>query len=236
MNLKVGESRTFKLGFWLKAIDISCESMSLRLERSRGSICLYANNGSRRSYYCAMPLGGAKTLKGFEYTVKAQSKTRMLFSVGQVKFVIDFAVKKAATNLVGYQIYGSKEWGDHVQLPWKAEFLPLFGLPMPPAVMDKQIAELFWKWFWENESAIKELASGKSKEVKHLNTQLQLWLSPMFLYIKSGAIDVKLECGETENTFIFHHGGNEQLAADAELFGTMMPEALARDWDFVLEE
>lgn len=236
MELKVGETKTVKLLFILKAQDFWCEKNGLRLERSNGSICLYVNNGNRRVRYCAMPLGSARNLKGFEYTVKAQSKTRMLFSVGAVKFVIDYAAKKVATNLVGYLVSGSEEWGTNCQIPWSAEYLPLFGIPMPPAEMDRTIAELFWKWFWENETAIVKLAGGSRKEAKLLASQIELWLCPTFLYEKGANINFKVVCNEKENVFYFYHGGHEQLKTDAEAFGAMMHEKLKDHWKFVLEE
>ncbi|MBQ7802173.1 MAG: hypothetical protein IJ375_07625 [Oscillospiraceae bacterium] len=236
MELKVGESKTFTLPFILKAVDCQCGKNGLRLERSGGFVTLYVNNGNRRTRYCAMPLGTAKDLKGQQYTVKAQSGTRMLFSVGAVKFVIDYAAKKASTNLVGYRITSSKEWGDNCQLPWKAEYLPLFGQPLPPAEMDKAVAELFWKWFWENESAIKELAAGNRKQGKLLESQVELWLCPIFLYAKREELDFKIVCTERGGTFCFYPGDNEKLCADAEVFGTLMPELLARDWEYIIEE
>lgn len=236
MKLNVGESKTVKLRIWLKAIDFDCAGNSLRLEASRGSMWLYANNGSRKHFYCAIYLGGSNAMRKQQYTIKAQSKSRVLFSVGQVKFVIDFAAKKAATNLVGYRIAGSKEWGENCQIPWRADFLPLFGMPMPPAEMDRSIAELFWKWFLENENAIKTQASGGRKEVKNLAAQLDLWMGPMFLYEKCDNFDIKLICGEQENRFIFNPGENEQLRADAAALGELMPPILARDWKFILED
>lgn len=236
MELKIGESKSFKLPFILKAIDILCEGNGLRLETSGGNIYLYANNGSRRNKYCTIPLGYKRDLKGVEYTVKAQSKTRLLFSVGAVKFVIDFAAKKAATNLIGLGIYGSKEWGDNVQIPWRAEYLPLFGLPLPPMEMDRNTAGLFWQWFHANEADIVRLLNGTKKESKAVLHQIDLWLCPVFPYVKSSKIDFDLECKDSGHTFSFYHGGDEQLKEDAAAFGAMMPEGMERQWKFVVEE
>lgn len=57
MELKIGESKTFKLPFWLKAIDVACEKNGLRLERKSGNAILYVNNGSRFNTYAGVPLG-----------------------------------------------------------------------------------------------------------------------------------------------------------------------------------
>lgn len=236
MELKIGESRTFKLPFILKAVDMTCEGNGLRLERRGNAAYLNVNNGNRRTVYAAISLGPIKELNAVGFTVKAHSKTRMLFSVGAVKFVIDYAAKKASTNLLGLRIAGSKEWGEHVQLPWRSEYLPLFGLPMPPEEMDRNTASLFWQWFHVNETDIIKMLNGGKKESKSILRQIDLWLCPVFPYVKSSRIDFDLRCKDEELTFIFYHGGDEKLKEDAARFAEMMPEALAKQWDFVIEE
>lgn len=237
MELKLGESKTFKLPIWLKAVDIIHEKNGLRLERQRGGIaCLNVNNGSRRIAYAAIPLGPVKDLNEFGFTVKAQSKTRMLFSVGAVKFVVDYAAKKVSTNLVGLRILGSKEWGENVQTPWRGEFQPLFDLPLPPAEMDRNTARLFWQWFYKNETDIDKLLNSGKKEAKAVFQQIDLWLCPVFPYVKSSKIDFDVKCKDGDNTFIFRHGGDEKLMEDAPEFGAMMPENMAKRWKFLIEE
>lgn len=234
--MKVGETKTVKLPFILKAQDFLCDKNGLRLERSNGGIYLYVNDGNRRNRFCAMPLGSAKDLKGFSYTVKAQSKTRMLFSVGSVRFVIDYVAHKVASNLIGFMVTGSKEWGDNVQMPWRAEYQTLFGLPMPPMEMDRNTAKLFWQWYVASEPSIVQLVSKNRKSAKQVCHQIELWLYPVFPYVKNGKMDFDLTCDEHERTFIFNCGDNEQLKADAEVFGDMMPDILKKDWKFVIEE
>lgn len=237
MELKLGESKTFKLPIWLKAVDMIHEKNGLRLERQRGGIvCLNVNNGSRRIAYAAIPLGAAKDLNEFGFTVKAQSKTRMLFSVGAVKFVIDYAAKKVSTNLIGLRVFGSKEWGDNVQTPWRAEYMPLFGLPLPPLEMDQNTAKLFWQWFYTNETDIDKMLNGSKKESKSVYQQIDLWLCPVFPYSKSSRIDFEVKCKDGDNTFIFRHGGDEKLMEDAAVFGTLMPENMAKRWNYIVEE
>lgn len=236
MDLKIGESRTFKLPFILKAVDMLCEGNGLRLERKGQNAVLNVNNGSRRTVYAAVPLGRIKDLNEVGFTVKAQSKTKMLFSIGAVKFVIDYAAKKVSTNLVGLLIYGSKEWGEAVQIPWRGEFMPLFGLPLPPEEMDRNTAGLFWQWFHVNESDIIRMMNGSKKESKSVLRQIDLWLCPVFPYVKSNRIDFDLRCKDEDLTFIFYHGGNDKLMEDAAVFGEMMPEPLAKQWIFVIEE
>ncbi|MBQ9148678.1 MAG: hypothetical protein IJX69_03835 [Oscillospiraceae bacterium] len=237
MNLKIGESKTFKLPIWLKAVDMIYEKNGLRLERQRGGIaCLNVNSGSRRDAYAAIPLGPVKDLNAVGFTVKVHSKSRTLFSVGGVKFVIDYASKKVSTNLLGLRVFGSKEWGENVQAPWRPEYQTLFGLPMPPAEMDRETAKLFWQWFYGNEVDIIQMVNGTKKESKSIYKQLELWLAPVFPYEKASNLEVELKCGDGENTFIFRHGGSEKLQADAQEFYELMPENMAKRWDFVLEE
>ena len=236
MNLKIGESKTFTLPFILKAVDILHEGNGLRLERQRGGIAvLNVNNGSRRNAYAVIPLGPVSDLNKVGFTVKIHSKTRTLFSVGAVKFVIDYAAKKVSTNLVGLRILGSKEWGDHVQSPWRAEYQTLFGLPMPPMEMDKNTAQLFWQWFNNNEVDIIRMLNGTKKEQKSIYQQIDLWLCPVFPYAKPSEFDFDLKCKDGDNTFTFRYNGNEKLAQDAEEFYQLMPDNMAKRWEFILE-
>ena len=237
MELKIGETKTVKLPFVLRAQDFYCEGNGLRLERNnKGFINLYANDGSRRKRFCNIPMGYAKDLKGVSYTVKAQSKSRLLFSVGNIRFVIDFAAKKVATNLIGFSIYGSKEWGDQVQMPWRGDFQPLFGLPAPAMEMDQKTAELFWQWYIVNEPSIVDIASKSRKDAKNVMRHVELWLYPVFPYVKNNKLKFEIACNEKSRVFTFFCGDDEQLRKDAELFGQMMPDILKKDWEFVVEE
>lgn len=236
MELKIGESKTFTLPFWLKAVDMNFEKNGLRLERKKGNAILYVNNGSRFNTYAGVPLGPVKTLNQVGFTVKAHSASRILFNVGAVRFVIDYNAKKLATNLVGLRVGGSKEWGDRVQMPWRGEFQTLFGLPMPPMEMDKDTAKLFWQWFHVNEADIVKMVTGDKKQNKSIFQQINLWLCPVFPYAKNNEIDFDLKCGEGDYSFIFRPRGNDQLQADAQAFCNEMPDNMAKRWKFVLEE
>lgn len=236
MSMNIGQEKAAKLPIWLKALDFVHEQNGLRLERFNGNLYLYVNNGSRRKRFCTMALGRASDFKGFPFHAKVQSKTRMLFWVGKVRFVIDYANKKVATNLVGFQVAGSKEWGDDVQMPWRAEFMPLFGDPMPPMEMDENAGKLFWQWFHLKEGSIVELIETGRKEAKVVYKQMDLWLAPVFPYAKPGQIGVALHCSNDGHIFTLQCGGNEQLLKDAENFGALMPEGLQTVWKFVVEE
>ena len=236
MSMKIGEEKSAKLPIWLKALDFNYENNGLRLERFKGCLHLYVNDGSRRNRFCAMALGQASDFKGFDFHAKVQSKTRMLFWVGRVRFVIDYAARKVATNLVGFQVAGSKQWGEDVQMPWRAEFMPLFGDPMPPMEMDEGAGKLFWQWFHMKEASIVDLMEKGRKEAKIVYKQMDLWMAPVFPYAKPGQAGVVLNCGNDGHTFLFQCGGNEKLLEDAEKFGALMPEGLRRVWKFEVEE
>ena len=236
MSMNIGEEKSAKLPVWLKALDFAQERNGLRLERFNGNLYLYVNDGTRRKRFCTMALGRAADFKGFSFNAKVQSKNRMLFWVGKVRFVIDFAAKKVATNLMGFQIAGSKEWGDDVQMPWRAEFMPLFGDPMPPMEMDENAAKLFWQWFHLKEGSIVELVEKSRKDAKIVYKQFDLWLAPVFPFAKPGQIGVELRCSNDGHTFTLQCGGNEKLFEDADKFAALMPEGLRRMWTFVAEE
>ena len=236
MSMNIGEVKSAKLPIWLKALDFTHENNGLRLERFNGNLNLYVNDGTRRKRFCTMFLGRAADFKGFAFNAKVHSKNKMLFWVGAIRFVIDFSTKKVATNLMGFQVAGSKQWGDDVQMPWRAEFMTLFGDPMPPMEMDVNAAKLFWQWFHLKEGSIVELVEKGRKEAKIVHKQFDLWLAPVFPYAKPGQIDIALKCSNDGHTFTLQCGGNEQLFADADKFAELIPEGLRRMWTFVAEE
>ena len=237
MVLNLGETKSFKLPLMLKAMDFIYEGNGLRLERQRGGIlCLNVNSGRRKDAFAAIPLGPAKELNAVGMNVKVHSSSRTLFWVGNVRFVIDYKAKKVATNLLGLRIFGSKQWGDHVQMPWRGEFQTLFGLPKPPAEMDRGTAQLFWQWFNNHEAEIIDLFNGTKKESKVVSQQISLWMCPVFPYAKPSEISFDLDCCDGDNTFIFRHSGNEKLMAEAEEFASLMPENMAKRWSFITKE
>lgn len=237
MVLNLGETKSFKLPLMLKAMDFIYEGNGLRLERQRGGVlCLNVNSGRRKDAFAAIPLGPAKELNAVGMNVKVHSNSRILFWVGNVRFVIDYNAKKVATNLLGLRIFGSKQWGENVQMPWRGEFQTLFGLPKPPAEMDRGTAQLFWQWFNNHEVEIIDLINGTKKEAKAVSHMITLWMAPVFPYTRANELDFELKCADGDNTFIFCHGGNEQLMAEAEEFHSLMPENMAKRWEFVVTE
>ncbi|MBR5021306.1 MAG: hypothetical protein IKY17_06715 [Oscillospiraceae bacterium] len=237
MVLNLGETKSFKLPLMLKAMDFIYEGNGLRLERQRGGVlCLNVNSGRRKDAFAAIPLGPAKELNAVGMNVKVHSNSRILFWVGNVRFVIDYNAKKVATNLLGLRIFGSKQWGENVQMPWRGEFQTLFGLPKPAAEMDRGTAQLFWQWFNNHEVEIISLVNGTKKEAKAVYHTITLWMAPVFPYTKVNELDFELKCADGDNTFIFRHGGHEKLMAEAEEFHSLMPENMAKRWTFISEE
>ena len=237
MVLNLGETKSFKLPLMLKAMDFIYEGNGLRLERQRGGVlCLNVNSGRRKDAFAAIPLGPAKELNAVGMNVKVHSNSRILFWVGNVRFVIDYNAKKVATNLLGLRIFGSKQWGDNVQMPWRGEFQTLFGLPKPPAEMDRGTAQLFWQWFNNHEPEIISLINGTKTEAKAVSHMITLWMAPVFPYTRANELDFELKCADGDNTFIFRHGGNEKLMAEAEEFHSLMPENMLKRWEFISQE
>ena len=237
MVLNLGETKSFKLPLMLKAMDFIYEGNGLRLERQRGGVlCLNVNSGRRKDAFAAIPLGPAKELNAVGMNIKVHSNSRILFWVGNVRFVIDYNAKKVATNLLGLRIFGSKQWGENVQMPWRGEFQTLFGLPKPPAEMDRGTAQLFWQWFNNHEVEIIDLINGTKKEAKAVTHTITLWMAPVFPYTRANELDFELKCADGDNTFIFRHGGNQQLMAEAEEFHSLMPENMLKRWEFISQE
>ena len=236
MKLEIGESKIVKLPIWLKAGDVSCGENGVWIARQNGNAVLNISDKKCRKVFAAVLLGQIKDINQFGIHVKAHSGSKMLVSVGAIRILIDFGAKKAATNVLGLLILGSAEWGENVQIPWRADYLPLFGLPLPPEEMDRNTAEVFWKWFHGSETDIIRLLGGNKKESRAVFRQVNLWLCPVFPYLKGKQMDFDLRCKGEENLFILHCGGNERLMADAEEFGKMMPEPLKDQWKFVVTE
>ena len=235
MNLNVGESKDFKVPFWLKGVDVACGRNFISVDRKGGYAYLKMGTGSIRNVSATIPLGPMKDLNEHGFHVKAHSATRMLVNVGRVLFVVDYAARKVSTNVVGLRAYGGGDWGDHVQTPWRGSYMSLFGQPLPPDEMDKGLAKLFWNWFANNEVDIIRLLGEGKKEEKEVFHQTDLWLCPVFPYAKASQINFDLRCREDDRSFIFIPG-TQRLREDAEAFAALMPEMLARRWKFIIGE
>lgn len=236
MKLEIGESKVIKLPFWLKGVDVIHEKNGLSLMRQGQYAVLNATNQYGRAVYASVPLCLVKDLNQVGLTVKVHSKTRMIANAGAVRIVVDFASKKVAVNVLGMLAQGSKEWGDHVQIPWQADYMALFGLPIPADDMDMAFAQLFWQWFHNNETDILRLLKGNSKENKTVMRQINLWLNPVFPYVKTKWLDFDIRCKEEEYLFTINCAGNERLKADVAVFGEMIPDALKGQWHLIIKE
>ena len=236
MVLKIGESKTVKLPFWLKGVDIFSEGYCLSLDRQGDFAVLQVWNGKRKELLAAVMLGQVKDVNEFGLTVKIHSQSRWLASVGSMRLVIDFGAKKAATNVLGQRILGSAKWGENAQIPWRTDFLPLFGLPQPSDEMDRNTAEVFWKWFHGSETDIIRLLGGTKQESRAVFRQMNLCLCPVFPRFKGKQMNFDLRCKEEGNLFIIHCGNDELLKADAEAFADMIPEPLKEQWKVIVTE
>lgn len=236
MELKIGETKTAKLPIWLKAVEFRCEENGVWISRQNGNAVLNISDRKCRKIYAAVLLGTIKDVNRFGVQVTAYSKNKVLVSVGSIRIVADFAAKKVATNVLGLLVYGTAAWGENVQIPWRTEFMPLFGLPQPGEELDRNTAEVFWKWFHGSETDIVRLLGGTKLESRAVMRQVNLWLCPVFPRIKGKQMDFDLRCKGEEYLFIIRAGGNGALKQDAEEFAAMLPEALAKQWKVVVTE
>ena len=236
MKLNLGESTVIKVPFWKKGVDVSYEQNILSIDRKQDRAYIMVAVGKLRNTCVKIPLGPIKELNDRGFQVKIQSKTRIIVSVGNALFVVDYAAKKVATSVVGLRAFGVGEWGEHVQAPWRGEYPALFDLPMAVDDINLNNAKLFWHWFHVNETDIVQMLGKGKKEEKSVNYQTHLWLSPVFPYVKPNAVNFELALGNDKHTFVFHHGNDADLMEDAPVLGGLMPEGLADRWDFEIVE
>lgn len=89
------------------------------IEKEPQVVCVY---GTDANYHilCAVPLCHPKYLKGEEYTIEFDDQNRAKVSVGELKIVIDYSLKKCASNKA-LKCFGSDEWGQDVQTEWSED-------------------------------------------------------------------------------------------------------------------
>ena len=121
MVLNLGETKSFKLPLMLKAMDFIYEGNGLRLERQRGGVlCLNVNSGRRKDAFAAIPLGPAKELNAVGMNIKVHSNSRILFWVGNVRFVIDYMYHPEPLESPPSSVTPRMTW-THGRNPWPAE-------------------------------------------------------------------------------------------------------------------
>ena len=99
-------------------------------------------------------------------------------------------------------------------------------------IMNEDAAKSFWKWFAEKEEwVINCIANHDSAFVWAIDERLK----PIFPYFK-GELEFQLGYRNGVGEFFFFHFGKKDLIRDSEALGKMMPEKIAKKWQFITEE
>lgn len=234
MELKTGSVEKVNFTLFKKRFLFESGSRGLVLEQADGGVCLYATDAAHGRIYCAMPLGSVRDMKKLNYYIFCPDENRLLAAVGGALFVMDFAENWAATNLEGYRIFGSEHWGQDCQHDWKAEYMPLFGLPNPEVGMDMAAATAFWNWFAENEEKITQTLSGN--DAGEVVGWVDQRICPVFPYVPADAVQFEMGWNHGKGEIFFFHNGNEKLRADGQAFADMMPEEMKCRWSVTVRE
>lgn len=98
--------------------------------------------------------------------------------------------------------------------------------------MNEEAAKAFWAWFEAQEAWIIDcLAKRDAAFVFAIDERLK----PVFPYFKK-KLEFQLGYNDGVGEFFFFHFGKKELSRDAETLGKMMPPALAKNWNFILEK
>ena len=97
--------------------------------------------------------------------------------------------------------------------------------------MNEEAAKAFWVWFEERQSWIIDcIVKNDAAFVWAIDERLK----PVFPYFKK-ELEFQLGYNDGIGEFFFFHFDKKELARDAEALGKMMPNAVARNWKFILE-
>ena len=98
--------------------------------------------------------------------------------------------------------------------------------------MNEDAGRDFWAWFAEQEEWIIECIS---KRDAAFVWAIDERLKPVFPYFR-GELEFQLGYNDGVGEFFFFHFGKKDLIRDAQILGEMMPDAIAKKWQFVLEK
>lgn len=105
----------------------------------------------------------------------------------------------------------------------------MFGLGKKE--MDMNAANIFWKWFVENEQWIIDNVKGNGMAVVMAIDDV---ITPVFPYYRK-EIEFYLGFNDGVGEFYFNHKFNRNLIRDGKTLAEMMPEELKGRWKFCLE-
>lgn len=90
----------------------------------------------------------------------------------------------------------------------------------------------FWEWFEKNEEWIIDCISNNNYE---FIWKIDAILKKVFPYFKK-ELEFQLGVNKEAKEFFFYHFGNKNLIRDSEVLKNMMPEYIAKRWNFITEK
>lgn len=236
MILEVGKAGKARFIRGIKKTNIfECGQNGMVVEREHNIITMYATDHRCSKIYASVVLGANRDLRKFKFVGIAYSEDKMLLDGGDIMVVVDYAARKVAVNKPELEVRGSKHWGEDVRMPWRNAHDVMFGLSDGKPEMDQEAAAAFWKWFEEGQDTIVERINAGGEDAKEMIWVINNWLAPVFPYEKEEDIEFQLGANDAGNEFIMYHFNKEQMKADAEALGEMMPESLRENWTYTTE-
>lgn len=102
----------------------------------------------------------------------------------------------------------------------------------PQTQINEEAAKEFWAWFGQQEDWIKDcIAKQDSAFIWAIDERLK----PVFPYFQK-ELEFQLGYNDDVGEFFFYHFGKKQLAHDGKILGSMMPPAIAKNWQFILQK
>lgn len=239
MILEVGKAGKARFIRGIKKTNIfECGPNGMVLERENNFVTLYISNNRCSKIYAKVLLGDNRILKTNKFMGVAYSENIMLLESKEYLVVVDFGERKIAVNREDVQVVGSEAWGEDPRMPWKPGYDAMFGgpaaLPAQERGMDREAAREFWDWFVYNEIVLVNLLAQGGEDAEKANRRVADKLTPVFPYEKARDVEFRLDLNGEKSEFVLYHFNKEQMKADAEEFGAMMPESLT-DWIFCTE-
>lgn len=206
---------------------------ALILEKEKGAVTCYATNAACSEIYGALPLGKKQDICKKQFVTINYSEDIMLVDANDLLIVVDFGLGKMAVNQPQFRAFGSKAWGEAVQMPWQSRYNVLFGLPGEGQKLDEKAAVEFWNWFQENEGTIASRMALGGNDAQEVTWLIRKNLAPVFALADETELGIQVDAGEGKHTLAVSCPDNETLQAALEELGSRMPERLQKTWNYI---
>ena len=127
MQLELKKWEKAKFYFLVKVFMYEYGDNGIVMEKENGQITLYATNGAHNTIYCTIPMGSTKELWGQTYVICAPDNDHILVDAGPIKVIINYTEQVATIRKEDCEIFGSKAWGEDVQVEWDEDFEAYFA-------------------------------------------------------------------------------------------------------------